>query len=546
MTNPLAGQPLPKEQLVNVARLLDAYVNQVPNSELAEQRVSFGTSGHRGSSFHTSFNEYHVLAITQAICDYRSQADIRGPIFVGRDTHALSEPAQHSALEVLVANGVTVMVAARNDYTPTPAVSHAILSYNQGRSSGLADGIVITPSHNPPDNGGFKYNPPNGGPADSDITNWIQNRANELLAAGLREVKRLSPAQVSASGLVVEHDYIEQYVSHLPSIIDLAAIAASGVSLGVDPLGGAGLNFWYAIAERHKLRLSVVNPMVDPQFAFMSADWDGKIRMDPSSQYTMRPLLKQAAAYDIVCACDADHDRHGIATASHGLLPPNHYLAVMVDYLFQSRAWHTQVAVGKTLVSSAMIDKVARRLGRPLLEVPVGFKWFAPGLFDGSLGFGGEESAGASFLCRDGSVWSTDKDGLIPCLLAAEMTAANGQNPGQRYEQLCAEFGRSYETRIDAPANSAQKKALAALSPERISSSELAGSPITQVLSKAPGNQAAIGGIKVESTQGWFAARPSGTEDIYKIYAESFVSPEHLTQLIGEAQSLVNGAIAGS
>ncbi|HRH75935.1 MAG TPA: phosphoglucomutase (alpha-D-glucose-1,6-bisphosphate-dependent) [Cellvibrionaceae bacterium] len=546
MTNPLAGQPLPKEQLVNVARLLDAYVNQVPNSELAEQRVSFGTSGHRGSSFHTSFNEYHVLAITQAICDYRSQADIRGPIFVGRDTHALSEPAQLSALEVLVANGVTVMVAARNDYTPTPAVSHAILSYNQGRSSGLADGIVITPSHNPPDNGGFKYNPPNGGPADSDITNWIQNRANQLLATGLREVKRLSPAQVSASALVVEHDYIEQYVSHLPSIIDLAAIAASGVSLGVDPLGGAGLNFWYAIAERHKLRLSVVNPMVDPQFAFMSADWDGKIRMDPSSQYTMRPLLKQAAAYDIVCACDADHDRHGIATASHGLLPPNHYLAVMVDYLFQSRAWHTQVAVGKTLVSSAMIDKVARRLGRPLLEVPVGFKWFAPGLFDGSLGFGGEESAGASFLCRDGSVWSTDKDGLIPCLLAAEMTAANGQNPGQRYEQLCAEFGRSYETRIDAPANSAQKKALAALSPERISSSELAGSPITQVLSKAPGNQAAIGGIKVESTQGWFAARPSGTEDIYKIYAESFVSPEHLTQLIGEAQSLVNGAIAGS
>ncbi|MFO1369412.1 MAG: phosphoglucomutase (alpha-D-glucose-1,6-bisphosphate-dependent) [Marinagarivorans sp.] len=546
MTNPLAGQPLPKEQLVNVARLLDAYVNQVPNSELAEQRVSFGTSGHRGSSFNTSFNEYHVLAITQAICDYRSQADIRGPIFVGRDTHALSEPAQHSALEVLVANGVTVMVAARNDYTPTPAVSHAILSYNQGRSSGLADGIVITPSHNPPDNGGFKYNPPNGGPADSDITNWIQNRANQLLAAGLREVKRLSPAQVSASALVVEHDYIEQYVSHLPRIIDLAAIAASGVSLGVDPLGGAGLNFWYAIAERHKLKLSVVNPIVDPQFAFMSADWDGKIRMDPSSQYTMRPLLKQAAAYDIVCACDADHDRHGIATASHGLLPPNHYLAVMVDYLFQSRAWHTQVAVGKTLVSSAMIDKVARRLGRPLLEVPVGFKWFAPGLFDGSLGFGGEESAGASFLCRDGSVWSTDKDGLIPCLLAAEMTAANGQNPGQRYEHLCAEFGRSYETRIDAPASSAQKKALAALSPERISSSELAGSPITQVLSKAPGNQAAIGGIKVESTQGWFAARPSGTEDIYKIYAESFVSPEHLNQLIGEAQSLVNGAIAGS
>lgn len=546
MTNPLAGHPLPKEQLVNVAHLLDAYFQNIPSTEVAEQRVSFGTSGHRGSSFNTSFNEHHVLAISQAICDYRSQAKISGPIFVGRDTHALSEPAQQSALEVLVANNVTVMVAARNDYTPTPAVSHAILSYNQGRSAGLADGIVITPSHNPPDNGGFKYNPPNGGPADSDVTTWIQNRANQLLADGLREVKRASATQLRASSLVIEHDYIDQYVSHLPNIIDLAAIAAAGISLGVDPLGGAGLNFWYAIAERHKLKLSVVNPIVDPQFAFMSADWDGKIRMDPSSQYTMRPLLKQAAAYDIVCACDADHDRHGIATASHGLLPPNHYLAVMVDYLFQSRPWRPEVAIGKTLVSSAMIDKVARRLGRPLLEVPVGFKWFAPGLFDGSLGFGGEESAGASFLCRDGNVWSTDKDGLIPCLLAAEMTAANGQNPGQRYEQLCAEFGRSYETRIDAPANSTQKKALSALTPERITSSMLAGSPITQVLSKAPGNQAAIGGIKVESADGWFAARPSGTEDIYKIYAESFVSAEHLTQLVGEAQSLVNSAITGS
>jgi phosphoglucomutase len=546
MTNPLAGHPLPKEQLVNVAQLLDAYFQLIPSAAVSEQRVSFGTSGHRGSSFNTSFNENHVLAISQAICDYRSQADISGPIFVGRDTHALSEPAQQTALEVLVANGMTVMVAARNDYTPTPAVSHAILSYNHGRSSGLADGIVITPSHNPPDNGGFKYNPPNGGPADSDVTTWIQNRANELLADGLREVKRASAADIRASGKVVEHDYIDQYVSHLPTIIDLAAIAAAGIRLGVDPLGGAGLNFWYAIAERHKLNLTVVNPIADPQFAFMSADWDGKIRMDPSSQYTMRPLLKQAAAFDIVCACDADHDRHGIATASHGLLPPNHYLAVMVDYLFQSRPWNPTVAIGKTLVSSAMIDKVARRLGRPLLEVPVGFKWFAPGLFDGSLGFGGEESAGASFLCRDGSVWSTDKDGLIPCLLAAEMTAANGQNPGQRYEQLCAEFGRSYETRIDAPANSAQKKALAALTPERITSTELAGSPITQVLSRAPGNQAAIGGIKVESAQGWFAARPSGTEDIYKIYAESFVSSDHLNQLVGEAQSLVNSAIAGS
>ncbi len=542
--NPLAGHPLPKELLVNVAQLLDAYYQQVPSVDINEQRVSFGTSGHRGNSFKTSFNEHHVLAISQAICDYRTQANISGPIFVGRDTHALSEPAQQSALEVLVANGMTVMVAARQDFTPTPAISHAILSYNHGRSSGLADGIVITPSHNPPDNGGFKYNPPNGGPADSDITTWIQNRANQLLADRLQGVKRASAADVRASHLVIEHDYIDQYVSHLPNIIDLAAIAASGVSLGVDPLGGAGLNFWYAIAERHRLNLKVVNPIVDPQFAFMSADWDGKIRMDPSSPYTMQPLLKQASAYDIVCACDADHDRHGIATASHGLLAPNHYLAVMVDYLFQSRPWRPEVAIGKTLVSSAMIDKVARRLGRPLLEVPVGFKWFAPGLFDGSLGFGGEESAGASFLCRDGSVWSTDKDGLIPCLLAAEMTAANGLNPGQRYEQLCAEFGRSYETRIDAAATSAQKKALAALSPEQIRSTELAGSPITQVLSRAPGNQAAIGGIKVESAQGWFAARPSGTEDIYKIYAESFVSSDHLQQLIAEAQHLVDGAIA--
>jgi len=541
--NPFAGQPLPPEQLVNVADLLKAYSQQIPSADISEQRVAFGTSGHRGSSFATSFNEYHVLAITQAICDYRRQANISGPIFIGRDTHALSEPAQHSALEVLVANGVSVMLAARNDFTPTPAVSHAILSYNQGRSAGLADGIVITPSHNPPDNGGFKYNPPNGGPADSDVTSWIQNRANQLLAEGLGGVQRASSAALKSSALVQEHDYIAQYVGDLPRIIDLAAIAAAGVRLGVDPLGGAGLNFWYAIAERHKLNLSVVNPIVDPQFAFMSADWDGKIRMDPSSQYTMRPLLKQAAHYDIVCACDADHDRHGIATASHGLLPPNHYLAVMVDYLFQSRPWNAQVAVGKTLVSSAMIDKVAKRLGRPLLEVPVGFKWFAPGLFDGSLGFGGEESAGASFLCRDGGVWSTDKDGLIPCLLAAEMTASNGQNPGARYEQLCQAFGRSYETRIDAAANSQQKKALAALTPAQVTATELAGSPITQVLSKAPGNQAAIGGIKVESSQGWFAARPSGTEDIYKIYAESFVSSEHLQQLVAEAQSLVNAAI---
>lgn len=541
--NPLAGNPLPAQLLVDVTQLIDAYYQLTPDPQIAAQKVSFGTSGHRGSSFTTSFNEFHVLAITQAICDYRKQASISGPIFIGRDTHALSEPAQKTALEVLIANNLTVMLAARDDFTPTPAVSHAILSYNRGRTDNLADGIVITPSHNPPDNGGFKYNPPNGGPADSDVTTWIQNRANQLLGDGLNGVKRLAYAQARSSHLVVEHDYIEEYISHLPQVIDLSLIAASGVSLGVDPLGGAGVNFWYAIAQRHRLNLSVVNPIVDPQFAFMSADWDGKIRMDPSSSYTMRPLLKQAGNFDIVCACDADHDRHGIATANYGLLPPNHYLAVMVDYLFQTRPWSAEVAIGKTLVSSAMIDKVAARLKRPLLEVPVGFKWFAPGLFAGTLGFGGEESAGASFLCRDGSVWSTDKDGLIPCLLAAEMTAQSGRNPGERYQQLCEEFGRSFETRIDAPANSAQKKALAALSPSQITSTTLAGEPITQVLSHAPGNQAAIGGIKVASAQGWFAARPSGTEDIYKIYAESFVSAEHLQQLISEAQTLVNGAI---
>ncbi|MEY4589698.1 MAG: hypothetical protein RL497_1774 [Pseudomonadota bacterium] len=542
--SPLAGHALPKENLVDVTHLLDAYYQQVPSAEVNEQRVSFGTSGHRGSSFKTSFNENHVLAITQAICDYRAQANINGPIFVGRDTHALSGPAQQSAIEVLVANGVTLMIAARDDFTPTPAISHAILSYNQGRSSALADGIVITPSHNPPDNGGFKYNPPNGGPADSDITNWIQNRANQLLSDPLRGIKRLAYNQARTSSLVCEHDYVQQYVQHLPRIIDLAAIASSGVRLGVDPLGGAGLNFWYAIAEQHRLDLTVVNPIIDPQFAFMSADWDGKIRMDPSSAYTMRPLLKLASQFDLACACDADHDRHGIVTASHGLLPPNHYLAVMVDYLFQSRPWRADVAVGKTLVSSAMIDKVAQRLGRPLLEVPVGFKWFAPGLFEGTLGFGGEESAGASFLCRDGSVWSTDKDGLIPCLLAAEMTGVSGQNPGERYQRLCDEFGARFETRIDAPANSQQKKALAALTPAKITSNTLAGAPITQVLSHAPGNQAAIGGIKVECAQGWFAARPSGTEDIYKIYAESFVDGDHLQRLVAEAQTLVNSAIA--
>lgn len=544
-TSPLAGKLLPIEMLVDLPKLIEAYYANKPDVRIAEQRVAFGTSGHRGSSFNYSFNENHVLAISQAICDYRKQAGITGPLFMGIDTHALSEPAQISAVEVLAANGVEIMLAKGGEYTPTPAISHAILTYNRGRSSGLADGIVITPSHNPPDNGGFKYNPTNGGPADSDITNWMQARANELLENGLRDVKRMDYHQALKASTTHHHDYIHHYVSDLINVIDMQAIREAGVKMGANPLSGAGVNYWKAIADHYDVNLHLINDTVDKTFSFMTADWDGKIRMDPSSSYTMQSMVANRNLYDIAFACDADHDRHGIVAPSCGLLPPNHYLAVAIEYLFQNRPqWQSDTAIGKTVVSSAMIDKVAQKLGRKLYEVPVGFKWFAPGLFDGSLGFGGEESAGASFLRLDGSVWTTDKDGIIPSLLSAEIKAKTGRDPGECYKLLADEFGHAAESRVEAPANTAQKKALSKLSPEQITSTELAGDKIEKILTKAPGNGAAFGGIKVMSKNGWFAARPSGTEEIYKIYAESFKGKEHLQQLISEAQAIVDKAIS--
>lgn len=544
-TSPLAGQLLPLDLLVDLPKLIDAYYANKPDANIPEQRVTFGTSGHRGSSFHTSFNENHVLAISQAICDYRNKEGITGPLFLGIDTHALSEPAQISAVEVLAANGVEIMLAQNGEYTPTPAISHAILTYNRGRTSGLADGIVITPSHNPPDNGGFKYNPPNGGPADSDITNWMQARANELLENNLQGVKRIDYQQAIKLATTHNFDYINHYVSDLFNVIDVDAIRGANVHIGADPLGGAGVNYWSAIADRYQLNLKVLNTAVDKTFSFMTADWDGKIRMDPSSSYTMQGMVERRNLFDVAFACDADHDRHGIVAPSCGLLPPNHYLAVAIEYLFQHRPqWKANTAIGKTVVSSAMIDKVAQKLGRRLYEVPVGFKWFAPGLFDGSLGFGGEESAGASFLRIDGSVWATDKDGIIPSLLAAEIKAKTGRDPGERYNALADEFGYAAEARVEAPANTAQKKALSKLSPAQITSTELAGDNIETILTHAPGNNAAIGGIKVISKSGWFAARPSGTEEIYKIYAESFKGKEHLQDLIAEAQTIVDKAIS--
>lgn len=544
-SSPLAGQLLPLDLLVDLPKLIDAYYHNKPDANIPEHRVSFGTSGHRGSSFNTSFNENHVLAISQAICDYRIKAGITGPLFLGIDTHALSEPAQISAVEVLAANGVEIMLATGGEYTPTPAISHAILTYNRGRTSGLADGIVITPSHNPPDNGGFKYNPPNGGPADSDITNWMQARANELLERNLKDVKRINYQQAIKLSTTHHFDYINNYVSDLVNVIDVDAIRGANIHMGADPLGGAGVSYWSAIADRYQLNLKVLNTVVDKTFSFMTADWDGKIRMDPSSAYTMQNMVDRRNLFDVAFACDADHDRHGIVAPSCGLLPPNHYLAVAIEYLFENRPqWKHQTAIGKTVVSSAMIDKVAQKLGRHLYEVPVGFKWFAPGLFDGSLGFGGEESAGASFLRLDGSVWTTDKDGIIPSLLAAEIKARTGRDPGERYAALAAEFGHAAEARVEAPANAVQKKALSKLSPEQITSVELAGDKIERVLTHAPGNHAAIGGIKVMSKNGWFAARPSGTEDIYKIYAESFKGKEHLKELIAEAQNIVDKAIS--
>ena len=542
----LAGKPAPETLLVDVPKLLEAYTALRPDPAEPTQRVSFGTSGHRGSSFDRSFNEWHVLAITQAICDYRRQKGINGPLYIGIDTHALSQPAFESALEVLVANEVAVAISAGGEFTPTPAVSHAILVHNHLRVDGLADGIVVTPSHNPPSDGGFKYNPPNGGPAETDVTSWIQQRANALLESKLDGVKRMSYRTALRSSLVQEHDYLGRYVDDLKNIIDFDVIRSAGVRMAVDPLGGAGVHYWQPIAQRYGIDLTVVSEVVDTTFRFMTVDWDGKIRMDPSSQYAMQRLIGLKDRYDVAFACDTDHDRHGVVSRSAGLMQANHYLSVMVDYLFRHRPqWADRASVGKTVVSSSLIDRVTERLGRRLYEVPVGFKWFADGLFDGSLGFGCEESAGASTLRHDGTVWTTDKDGIVPSLLAAEMTARTGKDPGELYTDLTDTLGKPYSSRVDATANAQQKARLAKLSPQQLQSKELAGEKIIEVLDRAPGNNAPIGGIKVMAESGWFAARPSGTEDIYKIYGESFRSDEHLREILREAQGIVDAALAG-
>lgn len=542
--NPLAGKPASPEILVNVAKLITAYYSEVPDPRIALQRVTFGTSGHRGSSFEKSFNEAHVLAISQAICLYRKKQGIDGPLFIGIDTHALSEPAFASALEVLAANSVEVMMAAAGEYTPTPAISHAILAYNRGRKTGLADGIVITPSHNPPDNGGFKYNPPNGGPADTSVTGWIEKKANEILQSGLKGVRRISFETARHASTTHQHDFLNAYVNDLENVIDMDVVRGAHLRMGVDPLGGAGVHYWPAIAARYNLDLTVVNQTVDATFRFMTVDWDGQIRMDPSSSYAMQSLIDSKDCFDIAFACDTDHDRHGIVTRSTGLLPPNDYLSVSIDYLFQHRpAWHKYAAIGKTVVSSQMIDRIAARLGRKLVEMPVGFKWFSAGLLDGSLGFSGEESAGASFLRHDGSVWTTDKDGFAPALLSAEITARMGRDPGEIYQTLTHEFGTPVAARIQASATPAQKEKLAKLSPRQVKSTMLAGEAIQAVLTRAPSNDAPIGGLKVTAKHGWFAARPSGTEDIYKIYAESFRGEDHLRSLLAEAQSIVDQAL---
>jgi phosphoglucomutase len=545
--NPLAGQAAPAASLTDIPRLITAYYTERPDPSIAAQRVAFGTSGHRGSSFDSSFNEYHVLAISQAICEYRRRQNIDGPLFIGYDTHALSAPAFASALEVLAANGVEVMISAGGEYTPTPAVSHAILTYNRGRNSGFADGIVITPSHNPPDSGGFKYNPPNGGPADTDVTSVVEARANELLQSGAGAIGRVGFAAAQRAATTHAHDYLQAYVGDLGAILDMEVIRGSRIRMGVDPLGGAGVHYWPRIAEVHRLDLTVVNDTVDPTFRFMTLDWDGKIRMDPSSSYAMQRLIGLKDKFDIAFACDTDHDRHGIVTAGSGLLPANHYLAVAVDYLFRHRSrWRTDAAVGKTVVSTAMIDRVTRRMDRTLYEVPVGFKWFVSGLVDGRLGFGGEESAGASFSRLDGSVWTTDKDGIVPALLSAEITARTGRDPGAAYRAIADELGAMYANRVDAPANPEQKKKLAKLDGAQVRTKELAGEPIERILTAAPGNNAPFGGVKVISGGGWFAARPSGTENIYKIYAESFRDTGHLDRLIAEAQLIVDAALAGA
>jgi phosphoglucomutase len=543
--NPLAGKPAPAAMLINIPKLVTAYYTDLPDFSVPTQRVAFGTSGHRGSAFKKSFNEGHVLAISQAICDYRKQQGIDGPLFLGIDTHALSEPACASALEVLAANAVEVMLADKGEYTPTPAVSHAILAYNRGRATGLADGIVITPSHNPPGDGGFKYNPPNGGPADTGVTGWIEARANALLIDGLKGVKKMPFEKALRAATTHRHDYLNAYVNDLDKVVDMEAIRGASIGMGVDPLGGAGVHYWAAIAERYGLNLTVVNEDVDPTFRFMTVDWDGQIRMDPSSPYAMQRLIDLKDRFDIAFACDTDHDRHGIVTRGAGMLPPNHYLSVAIFYLFQHRPqWSQSAAVGKTVVSSQMIDRVTAKLGRKLYEVPVGFKWFVDGLLDGSLGFGGEESAGASFCRLDGNVWTTDKDGIIPALLAAEITAQMGRDPGEIYRELAREFGEPVYDRVEAPATPEQKRMLAQLSPQQITSAELAGEKIQNILTQAPGNGAPIGGLKVVAESGWFAARPSGTENIYKIYAESFRGAEHLRRIVTEAQAIVDDALA--
>ncbi len=543
--HPLAGRPAPHSILVDVEKLVSAYWTEKPDVSVRDQGVSFGTSGHRGSSFRRSFNENHIVAIVQAVCEYRVGQHTTGPLYVGKDTHALSEPALVTTLEVLAANGVDVMIDQNDGYTPTPVISHAILTYNRGRTSGLADGIVITPSHNPPEDGGIKYNPPQGGPADTQTTKWIEDRANALLATNLQGVNRLPIQQARRASTTHQHDYVNAYVSDLKNTVDMNAIKTSGLKLGIDPLGGSGVAYWQPIAEHYGLNLEILNPAVDPTFRFMPLDWDGKIRMDCSSPYAMANLITLKDRFDVAFGNDADNDRHGIVTRS-GLMNPNHYLAASIAYLFVNRpGWKSDAGIGKTLVSSSLIDRVAAKLKRKLVEVPVGFKWFVNGLLDGSLGFGGEESAGASFLRRDGTVWSTDKDGIIMDLLAAEMMAKTGRDPSESYRDLTKELGEPIYERIDAPATPEQKAILSKLSPEQVKATELAGDKIVAMLTKAPGNGAAIGGLKVVTKNGWFAARPSGTEDVYKLYAESFKGKEHLKQIQDEAQTLIASALAG-
>jgi phosphoglucomutase len=531
--------------LVNVPKLVTAYYTEVTDPSVPEQRVVFGTSGHRGSAFEKAFNEWHILAISQAICLYRERQQIDGPLFLGKDTHALSVPALATALEVLAANGVDVMIAEKDEYTPTPVISHAILTYNRGRKTGLADGIVITPSHNPPHDGGFKYNPPHGGPAEQAVTGWIEAKANEFLETKLQGVKRIPIEKALRADTTHRHDYLDAYINDLGNVIDMDVIRSTKISLGVDPLGGAGVHYWDPIAERYKLNLTVVNKAVDPTFRFMTVDWDGQIRMDPSSSYAMQSLINLKDRFEIAFGCDTDHDRHGIVTRSAGLLPPNHYLTVAISYLFQHRPkWGKAAAVGKTVVSSQMIDRVTAKLVRKLCEVPVGFKWFVDGLLDGSLGFGGEESAGASFVRLDGSVWTTDKDGIVPSLLAAEITARMGRDPGEIYREITQEFGESVYDRVEVSATPKQKETLSKLSAQDVRFNDLAGEKIQTILTSAPGNGAPIGGVKVSAKSGWFVARPSGTEEIYKIYAESFRGTDHLCRILEEAQAIVSEALA--